>query len=62
MAGALQTADNIYVLSKGRLAVAGTPEELVLHAEGLAYDFFTASGIDASRLVAERRHQPGTPH
>lgn len=61
MAGALQTADNIYVLSKGKLAAAGTPSELILHSEGLAYEFFTASGIDAKRLVAERK-QPETPH
>lgn len=54
MAGALQTADNIYVLSKGRLATAGSPQQLVSQTEGLAYDFFTASGIDAKRLVAER--------
>jgi phospholipid/cholesterol/gamma-HCH transport system ATP-binding protein len=54
MAGALQTADSIYVLSKGKLATAGTPMELIEHTEGLAYDFFTASGIDAKRLVDER--------
>jgi len=55
MAGALQTADNIYVLSKGKLAAAGTPQELIGHTEGLAFDFFAASGIDASRLVAARK-------
>lgn len=55
MTGALQTADYIYVLSKGRVAIAGSPQELVTHDSGLAYDFFTASGIDASRLVRERR-------
>jgi phospholipid/cholesterol/gamma-HCH transport system ATP-binding protein len=55
MAGALQTADDIYVLSKGRLAAAGRPHELVNQTEGLAYDFFTASGIDAKRLVEERK-------
>jgi phospholipid/cholesterol/gamma-HCH transport system ATP-binding protein len=54
MAGALQTADSIYVISKGTLATAGSPTELVHHTEGLAYDFFTASGIDAKRLVDER--------
>lgn len=55
MAGALQTADYIYVLSKGRVAIAGTPNELVAQREGLAHEFFTASGIDAERLVSERR-------
>lgn len=55
MAGALQTADYIYVLSKGRVAIAGSPQELVAHESGLAHEFFNASGIDASRLVRERR-------
>lgn len=55
MAGALQTADNIYVLSKGRIAAAGPPSQLVDHTSGLAYDFFKASGIDAARLVAARK-------
>jgi phospholipid/cholesterol/gamma-HCH transport system ATP-binding protein len=54
MAGALQTADSIYVLSKGTLATAGSPSELVSHTEGLAFEFFAASGIDAKRLVDER--------
>lgn len=57
MAGALQTADYIYVLSKGRVAIAGSPQELIAHDSGLAHDFFTASGIDASRLVRERRQR-----
>jgi len=60
MAGALQTADNIYVLSKGKLAAAGTPQELIGHTEGLAFDFFAASGIDASRLVAARKPKGNT--
>lgn len=54
MAGALQTADYIYVLSKGRVAIAGTPGELIGQHEGLAHDFFSASGIDAQRLVQQR--------
>lgn len=54
MTGALQTADKIYVLSKGTLATAGSPQELVSHTEGLAFDFFKASGIDAKHLVEER--------
>jgi ABC-type transporter Mla maintaining outer membrane lipid asymmetry ATPase subunit MlaF len=55
MAGALQTADYIYVLSKGRIAIAGSPQELITHDSGLAHEFFKASGIDADRLVRERR-------
>jgi phospholipid/cholesterol/gamma-HCH transport system ATP-binding protein len=54
MTGALQTADYIYVLSKGRMAVAGAPDELIAQRSGLAHEFFTASGIDAERLVRER--------
>jgi len=57
MAGALQTADYIYVLSKGRMAVAGAPHELIAQQSGLAHEFFNASGIDAERLVRERRHR-----
>lgn len=55
MTGALQTADYIYVLSKGRIATAGAPTELITHESGLAHEFFDASGIDAERLVRERR-------
>ncbi len=55
MAGALQTADYIYVLSKGRVAIAGTPQDLIAQQSGLAHEFFSASGIDAQRLVRERR-------
>jgi phospholipid/cholesterol/gamma-HCH transport system ATP-binding protein len=54
MAGALQTADYIYVLSKGRVAIAGTPLDLIAQQSGLAHEFFNASGIDAQRLVRER--------
>jgi phospholipid/cholesterol/gamma-HCH transport system ATP-binding protein len=61
MAGALQTADSIYVLNHGTLATAGTPLTLVEHTEGLAFDFFTASGIDARRLVSERFRQGKSP-
>lgn len=55
MAGALQTADYIYVLEKGRVAIAGEPGELVAQETGLAHEFFEASGIDAGRLVRDRR-------
>ncbi|HEY5961465.1 MAG TPA: ATP-binding cassette domain-containing protein [Polyangiaceae bacterium] len=59
MAGALKTADSIYVLSKGSIAIAGTPSELIAQKSGLAHEFFDASGIDAPRLVRER-HQRET--
>jgi phospholipid/cholesterol/gamma-HCH transport system ATP-binding protein len=54
MAGALRTADQIYLLSRGHIAASGTPDELVRGTTGLARDFFDASGIDAQRLVDSR--------
>ena len=54
MAGALRIADNIVLMSAGRVAAAGTPEQLVSSKAGLAQDFFKASGIDAPRLVNDR--------
>jgi phospholipid/cholesterol/gamma-HCH transport system ATP-binding protein len=55
MAGALQIADNIVLMSAGRIVAAGSPERLVSSSAGLAHDFFTASGIDALRLVNARK-------
>ena len=52
MAGALRIGDYIYLLSKGRMAAHGTPRELVAAQEGIAKEFFDASGIAADRLVA----------
>jgi phospholipid/cholesterol/gamma-HCH transport system ATP-binding protein len=60
MAGALQIADSIVLLADGRVKASGTPEELVDVQAGLARDFFTASGIDASKLVSSRR--PSSMH
>jgi len=54
MAGALRIADKIVLMSDGRVAAVGTPEQLVAARTGLAQDFFKASGIDASRLVGDR--------
>lgn len=55
MAGALRIADRVFLLAKGRLVGGGTPGELVRHRAGMAQDFFAASGIDADRLIADRR-------
>lgn len=55
MAGALRIADKIVLMSAGRIVAAGTPEQLVSSSPGLAQDFFKASGIDALRLVNDRR-------
>jgi phospholipid/cholesterol/gamma-HCH transport system ATP-binding protein len=54
MAGALRTADQIHLLSRGHIAASGTPDELIRGKAGLARDFFEASGIDAKRLVESR--------
>ncbi len=58
MAGALQIADNVVLMSAGRIAIAGAPQQLVSSKAGLAQDFFKASGIDAARLVNDRRTPP----
>jgi phospholipid/cholesterol/gamma-HCH transport system ATP-binding protein len=54
MAGALRTADQIFLLSKGRIAAGGTPEDLVGGDSELAQQFFDSSGINAEQLVRER--------
>jgi len=61
MAGALRIADIIVLMSAGRIVAAGTPERLVAGSEGLAHDFFRASGIDALRLVNDRESPPTSP-
>lgn len=45
MAGALNIADRMHVLSEGRLVVSGRPEELSQGDHPLARAFFKASGI-----------------
>jgi phospholipid/cholesterol/gamma-HCH transport system ATP-binding protein len=52
MAGALRIADRIYLMSGGRIAVSGSPSELVSGNNELAQEFFESSGISASELVA----------
>ena len=55
MAGALRTADQIYLLSRGHVAASGTPRDLVQQRSGLVRDFFEASGIAAEHLVSSQR-------
>jgi len=57
MAGALRIADYLYLLRRGRLEAEGTPAQLVAMTEGIASDFFEASGVAASALVGERPSQ-----
>jgi phospholipid/cholesterol/gamma-HCH transport system ATP-binding protein len=54
MASALQIADHVFLLSRGRLVGHGTPSELVAGKVPLADDFLKSSGIDAARIIAER--------
>ena len=54
MAGALRMADQIVLLSKGRVVAAGQPRELVQGDFELLRDFVQSSGIAVERLLAER--------
>jgi phospholipid/cholesterol/gamma-HCH transport system ATP-binding protein len=54
MAGALQIADRIFLLSKGRIAASGTPRELVDGDNELVSQYIASSGIDAHRLLREQ--------
>ena len=47
MTGALQIADDIHMLSEGRMVVHGTPQELMQGHSELVQRFFEASGISA---------------
>ncbi len=53
MAGALQIADRIFVLSKGKMAASGTPRELSEGDNEVVREFLTSSGIATDRLLAE---------
>jgi phospholipid/cholesterol/gamma-HCH transport system ATP-binding protein len=53
MAGALQIADRIFVLSKGKMAASGTPRELASGDNEVVREFLTSSGIATDRLLQE---------
>jgi phospholipid/cholesterol/gamma-HCH transport system ATP-binding protein len=55
MAGALRMADQIVLLSKGRVVAAGQPRELVMGDTELLRDFVQSSGIAVERLLDERQ-------
>jgi phospholipid/cholesterol/gamma-HCH transport system ATP-binding protein len=55
MAGALRIADQIVLLSGGRVVAAGPPRELVANGAELLREFIESSGIEAERLLDERR-------
>jgi phospholipid/cholesterol/gamma-HCH transport system ATP-binding protein len=58
MTGALQIADQVYMLDKGRLAVSGSPEDLVRDRHELTQRFFDASGIAPELLLAKKSATP----
>ncbi|HXK19469.1 MAG TPA: ABC transporter ATP-binding protein [Polyangiaceae bacterium] len=53
MAGALQIADRIFVLAKGRVAASGTPRELASGTNEIVAEYIQSSGIQADRLLRE---------
>ena len=55
MAGALRMADQIVLLSKGRVVAAGEPRTLVEGNIELLNDFVQSSGIEVARLIGERK-------
>ncbi len=60
MAGALRIADQIVLLSEGRVIASGPPRELVERGPELLRDFIESSGIEAERLLGER-HSMAAP-
>ena len=54
MGGALRIADQIVLLSEGRVVAAGTPRELVASGVELLKEFIESSGIQVDKLLAER--------
>jgi phospholipid/cholesterol/gamma-HCH transport system ATP-binding protein len=63
MAGALRIADQIVLLSAGRVVAAGPPRELVARGAQLLQEFIECSGIEVDRLLLERHSMaPGRPN
>ena len=52
MAGAMRIADRIHLLSEGRVAISGTPYELVRSEHPLVQKFIEASGIRTDTITA----------
>jgi phospholipid/cholesterol/gamma-HCH transport system ATP-binding protein len=57
MASALRIADQIFMLSEGRLAASGTPEELASGKSEIALRFMQASGVDLKTARAQRKER-----
>lgn len=61
MAGALQIADRIFVLSKGMVAASGSPRELAEGDNQIVREFIDSSGVNTEQLLAageKRKTQP----
>jgi len=54
MVGALQIADEIYLLSKGTIVVSGPPKELIHSDNELLRQFLQSSGVTAMPGAAEK--------
>ena len=57
MAGALRIADEIHLLSKGKVVASGSAKELVGTQHELVRSFLESSGIAAERLLEERQQR-----
>ena len=55
MVGALQIADEIYLLSKGSIVASGSPDQLVHGNNELIQQFLRSSGVTEMAGVAEKR-------
>ena len=54
MVGALQIADEIYLLSKGSIVASGSPQELIQGNNELLHQFLVSSGVTAMPGAAEK--------
>ena len=54
MVGALQIADEIYLLSKGNIVASGSPDELIKGDNELLHQFLQSSGVTAMPGAAEK--------
>ena len=61
MAGALQIADRIFVLSKGKVAASGTPRELADGDNEIVREFIDSSGIATEQLLAAGEKAKSSP-
>lgn len=60
MVGALEIADEIYLLSKGSIVASGSPAELIKGDNALFHQFLSSSGM-ADAVPARERRQPAQP-